>query len=801
MSIVKKKILILSAVFLCACILGMLKAPEGQAEERVGSAMDAASLPVLCAELGEQLINPLYGYSGKMDAGTLGLSMYPFTEDLSMKVHLLDGSETPGAVLYEVRSEDGSRLIEKGTVTHFGGSRADRYFSFSLQDLYEPETYYRLQFEVTLTSRKAYYYTRIIKTDGDNLEPLVSYASSMHGNLYNRSDANYYAAKLEPDNLSDKDTLAYVNINCSMDQVAWGDSGAKQVSDTYMTIEAIQGGYGYFHFDCLVQADVGEGSPETFRVTEHMTLQRNRNAMYLLRYERHTQQLWEIDENAIVPAGLLLGMQEEQDIQVVGDKDGDLTAFTVAGELYTYDTEKQHLTRVFSFRNGGEHALRSIMKDYRIKILETDKDGNLEFVVYGYMNGGNREGMCGLVYYSYDAEEAILNEKMYVASARAYEMVKQDAETLFLKGNDHFLYFCFDDQIIAMDLASGEAAVLVTRTEMPSLVMNDSGTAFAWQNGGKETAHSVRVMNLTAGTNLIVEAPEGEFIRTLGYIREDLIVGYGAEDGTPIFDGENERLPMDRLEILGPELDVLLDYHYDNIFLVDIAGDAEKITLHRYAKAAGLYQYLNDDVLLRSDSAAKTPASPVSRYTHKTLKRMFVIPIGKLPSYLRMEVTASKGVLPGRVLTLPDTGTADVPPVRYLAFGKGRMLGEMTTPGAAIALAAADYGYALSSEGRLIWAWSAKKEETELPVGAIRTDLAEALDISGASFRTLSFFLDRDMPVKWTSPELGIRWIIGYEWQNAILYDPGKREVYRMGQDELAAKIERNSNYLWCYTN
>ena len=63
MSTGRKKLVILSAVFLLAFAIGMMRAPaeRTQAEEG-GSAMTAASLPVLCTSFGDRLINPLYGY-------------------------------------------------------------------------------------------------------------------------------------------------------------------------------------------------------------------------------------------------------------------------------------------------------------------------------------------------------------------------------------------------------------------------------------------------------------------------------------------------------------------------------------------------------------------------------------------------------------------------------------------------------------------------------------------------------------------------------------------------------------------
>ena len=85
MSTGRKKLIILSAVFLLAFAIGMMRAPEErtQADEE-GSAMTAASLPVLCTSFGDRLINPLYGYTEEMDAASFADSVFPFAESPEM---------------------------------------------------------------------------------------------------------------------------------------------------------------------------------------------------------------------------------------------------------------------------------------------------------------------------------------------------------------------------------------------------------------------------------------------------------------------------------------------------------------------------------------------------------------------------------------------------------------------------------------------------------------------------------------------------------------------------------------------
>ncbi|MBQ6292307.1 MAG: hypothetical protein IJK77_00310 [Lachnospiraceae bacterium] len=801
MSTGRKKLIILAAVFVLAFAIGMIGAPEEKTQaEDGGSAMTAASLPVLCASFGDRLINPLYGYTEDMDAASLADSVYPFADSLDMTVTLLDGAVVPKSVSWEVRDEAGGRLIERGSTSVLQGSRSECSFSLSLQDLYEDETYYRLRFTVEMEDITGRYYTRIRKVSAENLEALTEYALAFHDAQFDKEAAAGYAAKLEPNDQADRGTLAYVDIHCSLDQVSWGDSGVTQSSQTWMTVQAVHGTYGYFRFDYLAQVRIGRMQPAVLRCRETMTLQKNREAMYLLEYERHTNQVWEANEDTVSAKGFLFGIQEEGSAEAVTA--GDLTAFTVNGDLWCCDRRTDTLTRIFSFRRRGEHELRTLQSDCSIRIMSVDKEsGQIEFVVSGYMNGGSREGMSGAVCYTFDPNEGTLTEIIAIASDKSPEMAERDVEQLFARGGGHFLYFCMNRQITAVDLTSGETAVLVSRSEFDSLVQSDDRTLFAWQSGSDRTfPGAVHVMDLKTGTGPVLEAGEDEFIRTLGFIRNDLIVGCGKRASQPLDDGAGGRYPFYALEIFDEDLNSIMNYSFPGTWISGIEIDSEKIIVHCYALKEDVgYTAKEDDVLLRSDSDVKTSAASVSTYKHETLKRVTMLAMSKLPSYVDLTLRSGPVLREGR--RLPPAGSGDAFTGCY-AWSGGNYLGAFETAGKAIAAAAPDYGYVIdAATGRLVWCWSVRKNKVEVSPGAIRTDLPQSLDLHGASFRNLQYFLDAGIPIRWTGPDHGEVWIIGCDRQNVLVYDSVSGESSRIPLGEVEEAILRDDNYLRVFTD
>ena len=307
-------------------------------------------------------------------------------------------------------------------------------------------------------------------------------------------------------------------------------------------------------------------------------------------------------------------------------------------------------------------------------------------------------------------------------------------------------------------------------------------------------------MNLKKGKNLTVQAEEGGFLRTFGYIREDLIIGRGRLDAVPLDDGEGGVFPLNSLEILDEELETIMTYAYPGIYISGIGIDSEKITVRRYALTEnGEYAAKADDILLRSDSETGTGASPVTSYKHETLKRVLMLPMERMTSFQR--ITEETGLLlrEGRRQSPAD---ADDAFAGCYAYGGGNCLGSFETAGGAIAAAAADYGYVTDAQsGRLVWCWTARKDKAEISPGAIRTDLPRSLDLCGVNYRSLLYFLDAGIPVRWISPAGGERWIVGYGQQGAAVYDPAEKETAFFSQEEFDEAILRSDSYLRVFTD
>ena len=198
-----------------------------------------------------------------------------------------------------------------------------------------------------------------------------------------------------------------------------------------MTVQAVHGGYGYFRFDYLARADFAGSRPVMLRCRETMTLQKNRDAMYLLRYERHVNQLWEPSDDTVSSKGFLFGVQEEGSVQAVSA--GNVTAFAVNGDLYAYEAKAHKLTRVFSFRRRSEHELRTLRSDCSIRIMSV-----------------NGDSMCQDKRYTQQQQETPFNS-FHIALPISVRLLKRRNNTLFWKFFNNFFYWTITKSVEVFD--------------------------------------------------------------------------------------------------------------------------------------------------------------------------------------------------------------------------------------------------------------------------------------------------------------------------------------------------------------
>ena len=213
---------------------------------------------------------------------------------------------------------------------------------------------------------------------------------------------------------------------------------------------------------------------------------------------------------------------------------GNVVAFTDGKRIFSYSVSDNRLSTLFSFYGGDYKDERACWRRHGVKILNVDEAGNVQFIVYGYMNRGKHEGEVGISVYYFNGLMNTVEELLYVPGNRSYEVLQAELEELAYINKSEVFFFMHDGAVYAADLTSRTCEVMVSGLREESYKVSESNRMIVWQTG--ENLYSCRsliLMNLNTKEKREIEAGSGEYIAPLGFMGEDLIYGVARTEDVP----------------------------------------------------------------------------------------------------------------------------------------------------------------------------------------------------------------------------------------------------------------------------
>ena len=521
------RIAVCVVVFLAsALIIGSIM---NQGHNNMTMEMAPATLPMITMESGGVACNELHGNTVEMDVAYQKdcITLLGEGRQANFTVDTF-GREITG-ISTEVRSIDGSRLIENSEVTGWKANGKSFSVSLTLKDLIDTNTQYSLTLILELEGeQKVYYYTTILWNDDVHISEILEFATDFHGKLYDKEMAKELTKYLEPNSkLTDNGTFHKVNIHSSFQQITWGSLEPVQEDAASIRLTQISGNVASLLMDFVVST--GEGKNKIYyNVEEYYRVRYTSERMYLLDYERTMTQ---IPDTTRMYANdkILLGITDEN-VDMMESADGNTVVFSDMGQLLSYNAATNGLTVIFSFYDKDNADRRTLYDNHGIKILDVDEGGNVKFAVYGYMNRGRHEGETGIQIISYDNSLNTIEEEVYIPYSKSYAVLKDEMEQLLYRNRQQHVYFFLENGVYDVDLENRSAEQLVSIRQDDSLQVSENHEIIVWQEGDDiNHSNQLNVRNLNTGEQTVIRAEDGEAIRPLGFMGEDIIYGVARE--------------------------------------------------------------------------------------------------------------------------------------------------------------------------------------------------------------------------------------------------------------------------------
>ncbi len=795
--------------------------------------LSAPALPLVRMVLKDHECNMLYGYVGDMDVSDVAKYVYPVGQDREIRARIEGFDSEIEEIFYEVRNNDGSRLIENGSVSWSEQKKGLFDISVKLKDLITAGEEYIFSIKLETDGYdEVCYYTRFVYDDGFDLDNQLQFVKQFHENTFDKDKATEISPYMETDRTQPNSNLGYVNIRSSAKQVMWGDLPVVRLNEPNIYITYLQDNYGGYTLEYYVESDV-EGEKQYYRVVEDFLVSTFRDTMYLLDYQRTMDAVFSYEADVYQNDKINLSIQSG-DVEVAESEDGNMAAFVVNGTLYYYDDNENKINYVYGFFDSANSDFRSAHFEHDMKVLQMDESGSIYYIVYGYMNRGNHEGRVGVGVYHYNGRTKLVEELGFYESSRSAAYVMQEAEKLSFLSRQGKLYLCVEGSIVSYDVNTMEESVIIPYDKEQQLFISEDHSCIAVKSG-----KNVMFWYLEAGHMREITILENGEIIPQGFIQNDFVYGIFEEKSSILQSDGTYAQYMKEIRIQDAEGEILKQYFGDGILISKCNIFGNQIILDRVVLDEGKVSSVTQDQIVASKSERDAYNKIVSAMTssYQTIQQV------KLKNKINTETLEHAKA---KEIFFEGTRSIQIEAEdkhTYSSIHNPWRVTEYTTDaGKAMVQAAIQEGHARDSEGLPIWKKAATVTKNQILAIELETASAERrskaicmdimlrqigspqdtaaelaqgktcqqiltgaaeeyilLDITGSDLASMLYYTNMDIPIMVLYDNGEALLITGFNQFNIVVMDPVKKKLGYMSRSDASEMLEKTVNQVFTY--
>lgn len=809
--------------------------------------MDDPKLPVVYCEFEGQIVNQMFGYTQVMATGLMRDGVVPVDDSGSVAL-LVDDTQGYGcSYSYELRTIAGDSLVEDGEPV--GGSQYQGYDVYSVtfrMDMKENQEYV-LVFKIsTEDGTCARYYTRVVKLTTQYAARIISYASRFHDTTFvkdvNDNDGNIVYDALTT--TADDNNLSHVSLTSSYDMVSWGGINPLVVTGIIPEITEIDNEYAVIHMGYVVES-LNDSEEHYYNVDEYYTAVYNTSTdeIELLAFDRYMESMFDAGYISKEDNAISLGVADIGAVEYMVSSDNRKLTFAKQGELWYYDYDSLSLINIFSFVQGNYSDMRAMNTNVDVNILDMDDEGNIYFVVYGYMSRGIHEGENGISLYYFTADDFRIQEKFFVGCDEPYDVMKQETGRFTYYDSTGFLYYLLDGSIYEVNLNDMTQNTLVYGLPSDKYLISENHKIVAYPDSADEEENeSLVIHNFETGEVYIETGGADDRLKALGFVNNDLI--YGVADVSDILiSGDNEVIfPMYSLYIISADGEQIKKYDKDNIYIMNAGVEEDNIYLERAVRQNQFYESCDADFIAYKQE--EQTDSMLLKYNSTVMEadRLDIVFPGNIYISENVKYTITKTKREDDYVKLQVKTTVDSD--AFYVFDNSGYKGEYKSAGRAIlAVEAENAGLVVDGDGNTIYRSIAAVRYntvadyiTEYPCDTIEDSLMTCaymcieygtgnveyseimacndwktafseytlgvgINISGIDLDTALYFLDRDVPFAACIDDGRYVLVISYNSTHIRYYDPILDEEVKVTRADFKNSLSAQENVMYTYTS
>ena len=778
------------------------------------SDMNDAVLPEVMVQFGDVLTNRMYGYRQPMEADFVRDSVTPLdtTKKLTLVVNPYDTKVKN--LSYEIRTSDGSKVMENRTIKSLD-TGSDGYLRTEIEIssglLMNQE--YSLQITLSTNHGDAYYYTRVVSRSATYTEQYAKFAGDFVQMSLDKTQADNLAAYLETSDSASSRNFAGLNINSPLADVSWGNLNPQLSKAGIPVIKDINETTASISIEYEISAQNENGNTEYYLVTDFYRMRYDETRIRLLDFKRSASEVFDPSLSVISNSGLLLGVRSK-DVDYLTNEDGSVTAFTQNGALWSYVPDTGKFVEIFTFRKDTESDFRDARVEHDIKLLSVENNGDVDFMVYGYMNRGAHEGYSGVGIYHYNNDQGAIEEQVFIPCTESFEFLQEDLGTLSYVNQSGQLFIMIAGNLYQINIDENTYEVLADHIDSDDFGVSVTNAHAAWKSESGDYAGQIEFIDFDTMERRRIAPEASQKLDLLGFMNEDLVYGV-VLDGDTLPNATGYMIDgITTFRIEGFDGTVKKEYHQDGLYVAGVTVGTTLMEFTLVQKSGDIYKGVKKDNIMNNSTAVtdKTSVEQTSSTRQGVIVRLTFedSPSSEEPLILYAKVRNA-----GEKVVDIQVDKSSVEEVYYVYAGGG-LDSVWTDPAKAVQRADKQTGVVLNRAQQYVWERGNMKTQitlntTDIPE-IIRTasldvqnlqnglgDSAKVIDLTGCSLENVLYEVSAQRAVIARTGSDSSVVIVGYDQYNTYLLDPSTGEVKPYGMNDSTALFKNAGNMFITY--
>ena len=674
--------------------------------------MEETTLPYISLLVEGQEINLLHGYCSGLDELTVRESITPLSTEQSFSVIITENESTVKKVKYDVLSLTDGKAIEEGAINALDSQPEYKIARIKLKESFAKDTEYILKITlITDESKRIYFYTRIKIMDKFYLQEKLAFMKEFHEATFSKETEDQIFKYLERPYESTTN-YARVTIRNDYDTITYGALEPSKVFTQLPSISEIGKDTISVAMEFMISIKTNSGV-EYYRVKENYRYMYTATRTYLYDYIREMEAVFDVSMTSLSKGEFKIGITNQPNIDLVTNADKTNVAFVRQRALWSYNLADHKITEVFSFYQDKTDFIRDTFDNHDIKILNMNAAGDIDFIVYGYMNRGVYEGRVGIILYHYDRMLQRVQEQVYIPINTTYEILKEEMGNFCFRNQYDVFYLHIFNTIYSYNLTSKVLKIVANDVTKDSIVFSREGQFIAYQ----EPLGSNKINILSLDDEALSEiTANNQPLRLLGLIDQNIIYGIALQQDEVVSMDGTVLYPMQKVFIADAKNNIKKKYFKDGFYVIDAYANKNVVELERIAKTQeGFlgYETVEADYILNTAIKDTSQVQMSKRVTELMLTEYYISM--SLPSAMsglpEVEGTVNTIITQDTTVRINRTKAEEA---QYISYAFGEIVALTPDLGTAIVKADQASGIVLNDLGQVVWERGVKSSSSSI---------------------------------------------------------------------------------------